>query len=238
MLLAPIVPIPMLAEIQADRYHMVLHPLCEIEEYWDFYTRVEGFKILDNGAAEGGRLPDAEELLKTAFQLRADEIIAPDVYGDCNRSLTLLRMFMPIAENYHVMAVLQSSTWPEFDQIFHYAMHLGASSLGLPRVMCRKLGPAARLAAAEIIRRETDIPVHALGSTPHLNEAKDLARQGIVRGIDSSAPVVLGLNNQGLHDLYKERPHDYFERVPTQPARANLEEFRRWCETKAPAGEV
>ena len=237
MHLAPIVPVPMLEEITADRYHMVLQPLCDIDEYWDFYQKVGGFKILDNGAAEGAK-QDPERLLKLAFQLRADEVIAPDHYGDCDRTMHLLKRFIPVAENYHVMAVLQCRTWPEFDQIFHLAWDLGASSFGLPRVMCSALGPAARLAAAEIIRRESDLPIHALGSTQRLVEVKDLARQGIVRGIDSSAPVALGLNSLGLHDLYKERPHDYFKREPNLLARVNLREFRTWCEATAPSGEV
>ena len=229
MFLAAIVPVSMLPEIQDDNYHMILAQLCGIKEYYDFYQEHTGFKMLDNGAAEAVRV-DEENLLKLAFQLKVDEVIAPDAYGECNRTMMMLRRFKPVAENYAVMAVLQCRTWPEFDQIFHLALHLQVASLALPRVMCQGLGPAARLAAAELIRKETNLPVHALGCTPYLNEAIDLARQGIVRGIDSSAPVALGLEGRRLHDRYIERPHDYFAREPNAQARSNLRAFRTQCQ--------
>ena len=129
------------------------------------------------------------------------------------------------------MAVMQSTTWPQFDYILKTSLHLHAATLALPRVMCEYMGPLARLVAAEMIR-ETDanIPIHALGCTRRLSEARDLARQGIVRGIDSSAPVVQGLYGHGLRSMYYERPADFFVREPTQTARNNLDAFRKWCE--------
>jgi hypothetical protein len=217
---------------------MVLAPLLEVEEYFEFYRSVTTFKILDNGAAEGYRI-DPEQLLKYAFQLQVDEVIAPDAYGDMHRTQYLLRQFKPMAENYHVMAVLQSRTWPEFDNIFHLALSLDVQSVALPRVMCQAMGPSARLAAAEIVRRESNIPIHALGCTNHLREGRDLARQGIVRGIDSSAPVALGLHGRRITELYTERPHDFFTRKSAELdlARRNVDAFRLWCQ-ETPASEV
>lgn len=230
MLFAPIVPISLLEEIRSSPYHMVLAPLCRFKEYFQFYRSIKAFKILDNGVAEGVNT-SIEDLLLLADEMQADEVIAPDVYGDMHKTRQKLVGFMPFAENYNVMAVLQCNTWNEFDVIFHEALDLGVSTLALPRVMCDSLGPSARVAAAELIRRFSDIPIHALGCTKHMREARDLARQGIVRGIDSSAPVVNGLANLGIRDTYVERPVDFFFAEPTTMARLNLDAFRNWCAT-------
>src|SRR5262249_3849723 len=127
MLFAPIVPIPMLPEISQDMYHMILAPLCRIEEYSDFYRDVMGWKILDNGSAEGG-IVTTEALLKYASELNVDEVIAPDAYDDPRRSMRQLVTFMPFAVGFNVMAVLQAHNWKEFSQIFQVALDCGVSA--------------------------------------------------------------------------------------------------------------
>ncbi len=235
MLFAPIVPLSMLETIRDEPYHMVLAPLCRFKEYSNFYQTVKGFKMLDNGAAEGAQT-DVETLLNLADELNVNEVIAPDAYDQMQMTRQKLIMFMPYASTYHVMVVLQCRTWNEFDVIFHEALDYEVSTLALPRVMCEHLGPSARLAAAELIRRFSEIPIHALGSTPHLREARDLARQGIVRGIDTSAPVVQGLENRDIRSPYTERPTDFFFAEPTTMARLNIERYRSWCaETPPPS---
>ena len=213
---------------------MVLANMCQDKQYASFYASVEGFKILDNGAAEGA-IVDTETLLSWAWALDVDEVVAPDVYDNMEGTLDALKRFMPFAKQVKVMVVLQSHSWPEFDIIMHEAIQQGASALALPRVMCKHMGPSARVAAAALIRKETDLPIHCLGCTEHLREAKDLSRQGIVRGIDSSAPVVQGIAGLGLRDKYADRPSDFFTGTFDSPKIGeNLDEFRRWCSTPSP----
>src|SRR5205807_9560056 len=65
-------------------------------------------------------------------------------------------------------------------------------------LLTKHMGTSARLAAAEMVREECHLPIHCLGCSTHLREIKDLARQGIVRGIDSAAPAVLGLQGRSV----------------------------------------
>src|SRR3954468_13696845 len=81
-----------------SKVHLVLAHLCQPGthyslEYNKFYCQDNiGFKILDNGAAEGA-LVSNEELMRVAMAIQADEIIVPDQMNDCNRTLELARRF-------------------------------------------------------------------------------------------------------------------------------------------------
>lgn len=227
MKFAAVVPMSMQKYIQYDDYHLAVAHMCREREYFDFYRDTKGHLILDNGVAEK-EPANVEDLLRLAYALGADEVVAPDVYSDMKRTLENLKGFMTVAQNYKVMAVLHAENWDEFITILTGALELGVSALALPRVMTWSMGPDARLEAAERIRKETDLPIHALGSTRRLNEGIRLAQQGIVRGMDSSAPVVLGLQGYGLDAIYSTgpRPKDFWELPETPEAILNLNLYR------------
>jgi hypothetical protein len=230
MWFAPIVPISMLNRIKDDSYHMVLAPLCRDKTYFNFYSKVQGFKMLDNGAAEGDMV-DIEELLRLHSTLGCNELIVPDEYGDMHGTLRSLRKHLPFVETVQTQVVLQCRSWIEFHEMLNEALIAKPSAVALPRVMTRYLGPHARLQAAEKIRTTSDIPIHALGSTTNLHEARELARQEIVRGIDSSAPVANGLAKLTLMDTYTGRQPDFFKAKSNKQVEVNLDQFRSWCET-------
>jgi hypothetical protein len=228
---ALIVPLSMMDRTENFDYHMILPQMATNEQYYNFYANVEGFKILDNGAAEGHWIR-SEDLLYLAWNLQVDEVIAPDVLGDMSATLRLLKGFMYVGQSYRVMAVLHAETWKEFNTIFNAAIDLNVVSVALPRMLAETLGPMARLRGAELIRKYSPIPIHALGCTNRIVEALDLKHQGIVRGIDSSAPVVLGLQGRDLAQTYTtKRPKDFFDLPETPQALRNLNLFRRWCST-------
>lgn len=217
--------------IRNDQYFMILANMCHRKAYSQFYSKVEGFKILDNGAAEGSLVP-TDQLLEWAWALEADEVVAPDEYASSMGTIAAMRRFMPLAIQFKVMTVLQSNSWQEFDYILKESIQLGASALALPRVMCTNLGPNARMEAASLARRECSLPIHCLGSTLRIEEAKDLARQGIVRGIDSSAPVGQGIKGLTVHESYTSRPDHFFEKEEVTPLiEENLDQYRSWCTT-------
>lgn len=213
-----------------------------MRQYRDFYAGEQGYKILDNGAAEQTLVRD-EHLIELAGQIGADEVIAPDVMHDSSESVLALKRFRRRApHDLKLMAVIQAVSWKEFDYSVYEAMDSGVFSLALPKLLTKHMGPSARLAGAEIIRRIDDVvPIHCLGCSTRLTEARDLARQGIVRGIDTSAPVVLGLQKYGIkHTEYNwetshkaiptfwnSRTNDYVEE--------NLDLFRSWCEETSPS---
>lgn len=243
MRFAPIVPIPILEYIQKADYHLVLASKCYMGQYRRFYQAVDGFTILDNGAAEGQLMGD-DALLHLAAELDVDEVVAPDRMHDAYETAFLLRNFCHRSPNINVMAVLQATSWAEFQYVLETALECEVVSLALPKLLTKHLGPLARLAAAEVVRDFTSLPIHCLGCPRRLTEAKDLARQGIVRGIDSSAPVVLGLQGRGIrHVQYDwETSHsaipNFWSARLTEQVEVNLDEFREWCESPPSIGEV
>jgi hypothetical protein len=236
---APIVPVSMLPRVQEYNYHLILaHLVRTNKKYEQFYTNHKGFKILDNGAAEG-QLVDTFHLLEMADKLKVQEVVCPDVLGDCPQTIQLLRAFMPFASKYHVMVPLQAQNWTQFDRILGVALEHEASSVALPKILAKYLGPLARLHAAEHVRRVSKVPIHALGCTDNLREALWIAKQGIVRGLDTAAPVVHGLAKKGLRGSAVKRPENYFSitEFEPKPIEENLDEFRKWC-AATPSSQV
>jgi hypothetical protein len=111
-------------------------------EYNKFYCQDNiGFKILDNGAAEGA-LVSNEELLRVAMAIQADEIIVPDQMNDCNRTLELARRFKDdipafMAENGpRFMGVVQGTCITEWLKCINGLAALGyIDTLAFPRNM-------------------------------------------------------------------------------------------------------
>lgn len=241
MKFAPIVPIPMLRSVKTD-YHMVLAPLANQQAYMFHYETVDGWVILDNGVAEGIRMPP-RTLLDLAESLQANEVVAPDVMHDTFKTQQLLVRFCRAAKerNVPVMAVLQATNWIEFGRMLETALSCEIVSVALPKLLTKHMGENARLAAAELVREQTELPIHCLGSSANPYEVRDLARQGIVRGLDSVAPVVLGikgilLKEHGKHVEYNwELSHkaisNFWHRESNETVEANLATYFSWCET-------
>jgi hypothetical protein len=138
---------------------------------------------------------------------------------------------MPFATQYNVMVPLQAKNWDEFDTILKTALDYDVSSVALPKLLGETLGMYGRLIGAEKIRNISDVPIHALGCTDHLVEAKYLANQGIVRGIDSAAPIVHALEGYLITDPAVKRPDNYFFiKEYSSLVEVNIDDFRAWCE--------
>jgi len=223
---------------------VLAHLVITNPEYKDFYSAQSGHLILDNGAAEGELINDPQTLLDLAKEIGADEITAPDVLGDMQQTIDLLRYYVSYAStrtHAKTLVVMQCRTWEEFDTIYGVAQSY-ADSVALPKVMCEYLGPFARLEAAERIRKhfgDRHVAIHCFGCTDWMREAVYLARQGIVRGIDSASPIVNALYGKSCWDKAERRPKWYFESgidsSDVHHIKGNMYEFGRWCnEEEAP----
>lgn len=105
--------------------YMVLQWLCrEDPQYKGHWCNIkrefdDAYVILDNGANEG-KLCSGMELINTAYDILADEIICPDVYKDANKTVEKTKEFLnEYYEKYlnnkiNVMAVLQGNTEQSF----------------------------------------------------------------------------------------------------------------------------
>jgi len=78
-------------------FHLVLAQHIGVnKEYTEFFEETPKYKILDNGAYELGFPVAAAELIDKAYQIKAHEIIIPDVFMNCNETLRKLDEFLGI----------------------------------------------------------------------------------------------------------------------------------------------
>jgi len=210
---AIITPIDLLDLAALSDYHLILPQLYSNDTYRRFYDDVGGFKILDNGAAEGHRA-DYVELHDIGIQCGVDEIVVPDSLCDCNRTIELAREFEPhVRSEFRYVGVAQGSTIAEILKCITYYSFTGwVTTLALPRVI-NNIHWSQRLSLIEPIVKEFQFDaIHCLGGSAWVREVVALQGTGHVRGMDTSMPVVLGLASKSLVDEgYVQRQPNYFD---------------------------
>jgi hypothetical protein len=211
----------LLNKVPQTGYHLILAHLLHNPTYRDFYLQVEGYKILDNGAAEGSLVSD-EELMAWAVRMRVDEVVIPDYAGDCEGTIGKARQWARYAEAYPQFkygAVAQGESLDErYKAMAAFAYMDHVSVLHLPRNMAAR-HRWDRALAAEAVTEGLDLgaafeAIHCLGMHSWTREPAVLQDIPLVRGIDSAAPIKMGLQCKSIRDDYTATPHDntYFER--------------------------
>ena len=228
---------PHLLERYGNRtnYHLVLPNLFHLKKYRDFYqTRSEkgDFVILDNGAAEGQAF-GAKHLFTLAEHVGADEIVVPDTLGDANDTLAQAQGFARYAKpDYRYMFVLQGSTVQEvmwclraLDNGVHF---MYVTTIGIPRHFYA-IDPHFRMQLTEWLIEENfnlRFDIHFLGANQWLREVvvlSELAKNNEgFRGIDTSMPIYMGLEDMNMNMEHIPRPANYFHRADDNPAMVDL----------------
>lgn len=177
------------------------------------------YVILDNGAAENVTF-GAKHLHTLADVIGAKEIVVPDTLFEFRETLGQALAFGQIADpNYRYMAVLQGRTMGEFQKCLEAYLTMPALSyittIGIPRLM-NTIEDHLRWIFVKWIKEQNFnnvVEYHALGSTYDLREVYDLQSEGILRGIDTSAPIHMGLAGIDItqNPFTPKRPDDYFE---------------------------
>jgi hypothetical protein len=245
MKVALIAPIELLrySERFSSGYYMVLPQLLGDEDYFKFYARIRGHKILDNGEAEGVQVhPD--KLFQAADVILADEIVVPDVMGDCYATIDRAKAFEHYArENpqYDYIGVAQGKTLNEVRKCLTFlSLQDWVSVLALPRILVNAIGNTARTYIINRYHRtimDGFTAVHCLGMGHHLEEVQYLADLP-VRGIDTSLPYSMTLANTTLQagSTYQPRQKDYFDTTLVEDGwpllNANLTTFMEWADDK------
>lgn len=193
--------------------HLVLPHLLADPDYNRHYQRVEGYKILDNGIAENvkTRMPD---LVRLAHRIRADEIVVPDVMGDCNKTIDLAYRFEPhAAKGMNYMGVMQGKTMAEAAKcLTAFQLLPYINVIGVPRCLAAYIHRGIRATIAQSMK-ETGIrhPIHMLGSTREPREVVTFSSLDNVRSMDTCMPISLAYRKQNIrHGEYKERQKGYF----------------------------
>jgi hypothetical protein len=201
----------------------MLPQLIESFTYKSFYANLSSshYKILDTGAFEGEGM-GGEELLNVAIELRAHEVVIPDVMGDSEATWEKMLEFAyharlssqfkygfvihtPYAEG--GPAQLAELADPKYDWI---------DVVYLPKLLW-KHDPLARLDLAGHIHQfhSKRFEVHMLGSVAEdPTEIIAAARSGFVRGIDTSLPFVESFYGNTMdvwtNGTRPKRPENYF----------------------------
>ena len=247
MKIALITPIDLLDLAALSDYHLLLPQLFLNKRYREFYDDVPGFKILDNGANEDF-VTDFRELQDIAHAWSVDEIVVPDILGDCNATIDLARSFEKYAQpnDFRYVGVAQGRTLSEVVKCITYFEHNEwVSTLALPRVL-NTIHKTQRFNLIEPIAKEYRFDaIHCLGASSWIREVVAIDALGIVRGMDTSLPVVLGLDGRSLaDDQYIKRQSGYFDRVVERGSYTwkviydNVTRYFEWAGAQAPGGSV
>lgn len=242
-------------------YHLVLAHLCRSQTYSDFYQKVPGFKILDNGAAEGASVSNAF-LMRLADELNVNEVVVPDVLSNCDATLASAAEFQhdvnveaARAAGIKFMGVIQGTNTSEFMKClngFAYR-HPWITTIGIPRLSIDHCGTMFRRFMAEFIANEFGdrFEIHCLGANiSQPMEPLFLARaahnwEAIIRGIDTSLPVVMGLAGLDITiDKPIPRQENFFDLEPADRSRRawidhNVDKYLEWATyPQAPSSQV
>lgn len=202
--MALIAPFSLMSRIPRTGYHLVLAHLLDDPTYLDFFRQAEGYKILDNGAAEGS-LVRPRDLIAKASWVNADEVVVPDVLGNCDGTIQRARDFRVVAKEhseFKYMGVIQGTNISECMKCLTAMTLLEyITVLALPR----HLTSIHRMMRANMVEVILDMEygarfeaVHCLGSGSWTREAVVLADLPLVRGIDSAMPVVMGMHGTNI----------------------------------------
>lgn len=186
-------------------------------DYVRFYKEFEGYKVLDNGLVEGRQFTGTE-LHHLAYQVDAQCIIVPDAFRDTDTTVRMARDFERHRNpELHYMGVLQGMDLGEVLKCLYFFDGLDwITHVGIPRIV-NELHKMQRVTVVEMIHKQQaagylrPFKIHALGGSKWITEVLALNEYGC-HSMDTSLPVVLGLEGFGLHHDYITRQDDFMER--------------------------
>lgn len=244
MKFAPIVPIEYLDLVKERDYHLILpHLVNQYAEYTSVYKAVGGFKILDNGEAEGLQ-PSSEELFQAANQISAHEIVVPDTLHDTESTIEQCREFSKLAKRhpkYSYMAVVQGNDMAEIMKCFmFYKTQPWIQRVAFPRAWFH-LHRGLRASMAEALSdeiRESFLGVHCLGANNFLQEPimlSSIPGSNPIGGMDTSLPASAAIANEdiGIVTATTPRQEGFFEHAYSKSTYAlmqhNIDVYTSWC---------
>lgn len=250
MQLALIPPTSMLWQTESQSMHLLLPEVMSHPTMDAFVARVHGYKILDNGAAEGATVSINRLHMLCALGM-FNEVVAPDALGDAAFTLSSaqsMQHFKGLLPDMNIMAVVQGHSLAEVMKCYTALYYMDwIDVIGLPRDLNVRFGRESRAQLASSLNNDPGFnkkPLHCLGSY-YLwpEEIKYLREIPIVRSMDTSLPYVFGYHMLTFDDAVPpniSRPPNYFEWEPDDAQREvinqNVERYTKWAE--APSSTV
>lgn len=225
MKLAHIIPPKVVGQVSdlLGDYHLLLPALMDQREYRAFYRDAPGFKIMDNGVAEG--LPMAfPHVLSMANFMKANEVVLPDVMGDLDGTLRAVAHAFHGAcaerKRFRYMFVLQGTTVGECIESARIAIiqfRPIINTFGIPRHI-QSTEPNARYRIARaLVDSGYSQPIHLLGTHP--DDPYELQALGGeykslgIRGVDTS----MAWNAARSIELLDPKSLSYNYKISRQP---------------------
>lgn len=229
--------------------HMVLPEALDDFDYFEYYRSLDGYKILDNGAAEGkdpGHRSTWEYLIETAKSVRVNEIIVPDAMGNSTttqrRAILFEKWLVQQDFDYRAykwMGVVHGNSFPEIMACMYTLAGLEfITVLGLPRILSNNIGRDVRVnilstpdIVNELIREGFPDGVHCLGGARWAKEAIMLADLP-VRSIDTSYVASMSIAGKDISNgAYVPRPKKFWDQTypDVNLADRNHEKYLEWC---------
>lgn len=258
---SPVMPIALLQSlVEYQQHHMdenivgdyflvLAHDVLEHPHaYADIFEKrgqipKNSFVILDNSVIELGKPLGVEFLLGAADIVKPDCIILPDVLGDMQQSVRMVRKShneISVGhgmDNIEMMAVLQGRNVAELTRCAAmYAELEHVTYFGAPRWVSNKIGTRKVFETVLGIHHQVQNPnVHMLGMSNNLSDDIACTRLPGVMGIDSANPCVMGQRGISLNKVgsYKHLPReegtfDYWKETEvTQTTINNILTMRR-----------
>jgi len=236
--------IPPIYELESFGYgchHLLLSHLLKYKHYKEHYIREKknnkAYLILDNSAHEFKSGQKAELLIDQAFEIKADEIVCPDILfdgrGTFDRCRDALRVFsqsdrfaelkpnimiVPQGKTYEEWQVCLYDMMNEYDWVYskHPKQFKQVPVIGLSKDYEMWDGGLTRLFEQNLTLVMTNewISVHLLGWGRNLWDLNTIAREygsiEYLRSVDSAKPFVYALSNIRLN---------FNESIPEYPTR-------------------
>jgi hypothetical protein len=245
MKFAPIVPVAYLDLIAERDYHLILPQLVrEYPDYGTAYRKAEGFKILDNGEAEGQQ-GDPELLFNIANGVGVHEIVVPDTLEDIEATIEQCLVFADLAKRhpkYSYMGVIQGSNMGEITScLIFFQSQTWINRVAFPRIWGPSIHRGLRAAMGESMAEEIQRHfqgVHCLGGNAFAREPVLLhSMPGInpITGIDTSMPAAAALAGIPLDKVIvaPARPEVFFEAEYDAEIhdlmKYNIRVYDSWC---------
>lgn len=206
-----------LSDLVKPGFHMVLpEGILASEDYVRFYHDNDGYKVLDNGIIEGQQFTGTE-LHNLAYRVGANCIVVPDAFRNVGDTIRLARDFERHRNpELDYMGVLQGLDLEDFIRCLNVFDKMEwITHIGLPRILC-EFHALQRVIIVKMIRQGQErgvyrrFKLHALGGSPWTREVMALNDAGC-DSIDTSLPVVHGLEGFGLSHPYVKRKPDFME---------------------------
>ena len=243
MKVANIIPIPLLKKYgNLTDYHLVLSYLIrENTEYAEFYkqrAKKGDYIIIDTSVIELGKPLTIQEQLPLAERIGASEVMCADYPMDKDKTLeATANDLSKIPKNfpYKILAVAQGRNFAELVECYTELKKFDKiNTIGLSFTMSvfwKK--PVSRFVFTDYLVKSNLLDKtkehHLLGLGSDLSEVCLQSKFKWIRGVDSRAAVIQGLDNKYVTDNRVVRNFDFYSNDDNPKILTNIKTLKKWA---------